>query len=48
MPEFLTRTDGFVGAMQMYQGFVLDQVRSSVMAEFDDCYVAWHARIRDE
>jgi hypothetical protein len=44
-PDFLTRTVGFVGAMRMYHGFVLDQVRSSVLAEFDDCYVAWHCRI---
>lgn len=46
-PEFLTRTEGFVAALRMYHGFVLDQVRSSAIAEFDDCYVTWHARIRE-
>lgn len=46
-PAFLTRMEGFVAAMRMYHGFVLDQVRSSVIAEFDDCYVAWHARITE-
>ena len=45
LPEFLARIDGFVAGMRMYGGWVLDVHRVSLLAEFDDSYVAWHERI---
>jgi hypothetical protein len=44
-PEFLRRRDSVAGALKMYAGVVLCGYRSSVLAEFSDDYVAFHARI---
>jgi hypothetical protein len=45
-PAFLRRGDGVVAALKMYGGVVLADFFHSVLAEFDDCYVAFHFRIR--
>lgn len=44
-PAFLLRPDGFIAAMRMYGGVVIERLRSSLLAEFDDRFVAFHVRV---
>jgi hypothetical protein len=42
---FVQRADGFVAAMRMYGGVVIERLRSSLLAEFDDRFVAFQVRV---
>lgn len=43
-PDFLLRQN-LTGAMKMFSGVVLGDVRTSVLAEFDDAFIAIHDTI---
>lgn len=44
-PASLTRRDSLVAALKMYGHVALGELRVSLLAEFEDDFVAWHSRV---